>query len=332
MNNLEFGAYQAVEKCMKVKPQERVVIIADRKTDEIAKVIQHAALKITPQIQYFIMEDFGQRPFKIPNEIMDALKNADVSFYTGDHVAGELELFREPIYDLVAQSRLRHANMLAITREIMEQGMNADYDELKKFTGKVFGALRNSRSIEVYTDLGTELHVKVGKYKWVVCDGDIRPGNFSNLPDGEVFTSPENIEGKVVIDGILGDYFGEKYGLISDTPLHIEIRDCHAINGTLKCSNPDIEKALQAYIFRKNSPNSTRVGEFALGTNLQLEKIIGNLLQDEKFPSVHIAFGDCCPQWTGCPYPCDYHIDGIILKPTVITDGFKLMDSGKYQI
>jgi hypothetical protein len=34
--------------------------------------------------------------------------------------------------------------------------------------------------------------------------------------------------------------------------------------------------------------HSERVGEFALGTNTGVTQMIGNLLQDEKVPGVHI--------------------------------------------
>ena len=38
--------------------------------------------------------------------------------------------------------------------------------------------------------------------------------------------------------------------------------------------------------------NSDRVGEFAIGTNIGVARVIGNILQDEKFPGIHIAFGN----------------------------------------
>ena len=332
MDKLEFGAYQAVEKCMKVQPGERVVIIADRETDKIARVIEEANKKVTPRVTYFIMEDFGARPLKMPEQILQALKQADVSFYCAAHADGEFALFREPIYKWVAKSRLRHAVMPNISREIMEQGMNVDYDELKKFTAKVFEILSKARNIRVQTALGTDLEVRVGKWKWYQCNGDIKPGKYSNLPDGEVFTSPEDVNGTAVIDGVLGDYLDKKYGLICSNPVRAEIKDCRAVLGSIKCENEALREEVENYIFRQSSPNSTRIGEFAMGTNLNLETLVGNTLQDEKFPSVHIAFGDSLEEDTGCPYTCDYHIDAVMLKPTVVVDGREIMRQGKYLI
>lgn len=331
MNKLHFGAKQTVS-CMKVQPDEKVVIIASRATNKISRLIEREALKITPAVSYFLMEDFGKRPFSLPKEIKHVLTNSDVGFYTGNCVDGELALFRKPIYKIVAEIGLRYAHIPSISREILEQGMNTDYGKLREFTSRVHDILRKSNNIKVRTELGTDLDVKVGKYRWHVCDGNISPGQHGNLPDGEVFTSPENVNGRLVIDGVLGDYFDEKYGAISSTPVTADIEDCCAVKGSVKCDNPKLKKEFEDYIFRDGSPNSSRIGEFALGTNLALKKIIGNTLQDEKFPSVHVAFGDCFKGHTGCPYVCDYHIDGVILKPTVLVDGSPLMVRGKYTL
>ena len=45
--------------------------------------------------------------------------------------------------------------------------------------------------------------------------------------------------------------------------------------------------------------NSDRVGEFAIGTNIELKDVIGQILQDEKYPGVHIAFGNPYGAHTG---------------------------------
>ncbi len=331
MDKIHFGAKQTID-CMRVQSNERVVIIASQVTDDITRLVEQEARKVTSDVTYFLMENFGKRPFPLPDEIRQALLQADVGFYTGNYVDGELGLFRKPIYAIVDKTKLRYANMPFLSREILEQGMNADYNALREFTSKVYDSLKKAKTIQVRTALGTDLEAKVGKYRWHVCDGNIKSGQYSNLPDGEVFTSPEDVNGRFIVDGVLGDYFDEKYGATTLTPVTIDIKNCCAVEGSVRCNNPALKKEFEDYVFRKNSPNSTRVGEFALGTNLALKGIIGNTLQDEKFPSVHMAFGDSLEEDTGCPYICDYHIDGVILKPTVIIDGRSMMVDGKYMI
>src|SRR5258706_15706588 len=58
----------------------------------------------------------------------------------------------------------------------------------------------------------------------------------------------------------------------------------------VECERKDLEEEFWEYCH--TDENSDRVGELGFGTNLGLSEMIGILLQDEKFPGVHIAFGD----------------------------------------
>ena len=40
-----------------------------------------------------------------------------------------------------------------------------------------------------------------------------------------------------------------------------------------------------------------------------MERVIGNILQDEKFPGIHIAFGDPYGAHTGAQWKSSTHID-----------------------
>ena len=70
------------------------------------------------------------------------------------------------------------------------------------------------------------------------------------------------------------------------------------------------------------------MGEFAIGTNLGVTRVIGNILQDEKFPGIHIAFGNPYGEHTGAPWFSSTHID-------VVGLGFNIWlesDQGEEQI
>jgi leucyl aminopeptidase (aminopeptidase T) len=57
--------------------------------------------------------------------------------------------------------------------------------------------------------------------------------------------------------------------------------------------------------------------------------LTGNMLQDEKFPSVHCAFGNPLCEETGADWESKTHIDGLVLKSSIWIDGRKIMDEGK---
>ena len=116
----------------------------------------------------------------------------------------------------------------------------------------------------------------------------INPRYWSNLPAGEAFTTPASVDGTFVCDGTAGDYFNAKYGTLDGSPLVLEIEGGRLVSA--RSDRNDLQEDFWAYCH--TDANSDRVGELAFGTNLGLREMIGILLQDEKVPGVHIAFGD----------------------------------------
>jgi aminopeptidase len=327
---LEEGARQVIDTCMKISREDRLVIISDEHTLDIASSIITAAKKRTKTVDLFILEDFGERPIKdLPKEIASSLGKATASVFAGESREGEIESVRRPVLKIVTDRQIRHAHMVGVTREIMEQGMAADYTLLQAFSAKVHGVLKHAAQIRVIAPGGTDFTAQFSsKIPWIISDGNVRKEKWSNLPDGEVWTCVDTCHGRFVIDGVLGDYFSKRYGLLEDNPvtLHIANARVKSVECALASLKADFEKLIAT------DENSNRVGEFALGTNLALTKLIGNLLQDEKFPGVHIAVGHCYPYRTGVSWDSKVHCDAVIKEPTVIVDGRKVMEAGKYLI
>jgi len=334
MGTIKEGVKQAIENCLRVQKGETIVVITDQETQEIGSALRTAAEQIAGKpARFFVMEDFGQRPIPFPQVIADALKNADVSIYAGQGAKGELQTFRKPMLETVdANPKLRHAHMIGITPEIMKDGMCSDYKEIQRISKLVYEKVRNASQIRVVTDKGCDFTGRFSpELRWTVSDGDIRPKHWTNLPDGEVFTCPADLNGTVVIDGCLGDFFTERYGSLQDTPIRVEVKNGRAIRETLQCKDERLHQEYEEYVFETDE-NSSRVGEFAIGTNTGLTRLIYNLLQDEKFPGIHIAFGSSLPSKTGAKWDSKAHVDGVIIKPSIYVDGQMIMDKGTFRL
>ena len=331
MGTIEQGVKQAVENCLKVKAGENVVIITDAETIEIGSAIKAAVEEITADIKFFVLEDLGERPIDYPKVIDDAIKAADVSIYAAQGAEGELQTFRMRMLRAVeANPRLRHAHMIGITPQIMKDGMCSDYKEIQRVSRLVYEKVRNANKIRVVSEKGNDFVAEFSPdLKWLVEDGNIPPGDWKNLPDGEVCTCPVNVNGTVIFDGCLGDFFTERYGSLESSPIFIEVENGRAVKESIRCENEQLRQEFTKYLF-ENDQNSNRVGEFAIGTNTGLTKLIYNLLQDEKFPSVHIAFGSPSPGKTGAGWDSKSHVDGMIKDPTIYVDGEVLMDKGEF--
>jgi leucyl aminopeptidase (aminopeptidase T) len=94
------------------------------------------------------------------------------------------------------------------------------------------------------------------------------------------------------------------------------------------CSRKDLEREFWEYCH--TDENSDRVGELAFGTNLNLAEFIGVLLQDEKFPGVHLAFGDPYGSQTHANWHSETHVDVLTRRCNVWIDDDQVMSQGRY--
>jgi leucyl aminopeptidase (aminopeptidase T) len=335
---IERGARQAVVHCVRVTAGEKVVVVTDRQTETLADALIRQIGRQGGQARKFVMEDLGARPAEgasplvFDDSIAQAMTSSQASFYIAQCKRGELASFRRPMLATVERHRLRHAHMPGFTEQMMSEGMASDYSQIQALSRRVYEVVRPARQIRVTTGAGTDLVARFDPaIRWVVSDGLITPDQWMNLPDGEVFTSPVTAEGRVVVDGCFGDFFSEKYGLVGKTPLQYDLKDGRAIRKTVRCDNKALEQDFIRYTFETDE-NSNRLGEFAIGTNTGLTGLIGNLLQDEKFPGIHLALGSPYPTKTGATWDSSAHNDGILLRPTITVEDRTIMRDGQFLI
>ena len=206
--------------------------------------------------------------------------------------------------------------------------MAADYDEIYRVTRRVWEIVRSAARISVRTASGTDLEATFSSsLKWIPCDGRYwEQGRWGNLPEGETFTCPLSVDGIIAAEE-LGDWFTEKYRLLS-SPVRLTVRAGRMVS----VETPDAVLAGEIREYMGQHPNSNRAGEFAIGTNVGLTRIIGNFLQDEKFPGVHVAFGDPYGYETGADWDCPSHVDVLASHATVAVDGRKIMEAGRFLV
>jgi len=161
---------------------------------------------------------------------------------------------------------------------------------------------------------------------WVKTSGLISTRYWSNLPAGEVFTTPGSVDGTFVCDGTAGDHFNAKYGDLRETPLVLEIAGARL--KAVHCERRELEKEFWEYCH--TDANSDRIGELAFGTNLGLSEMIGILLQDEKLPGVHLAFGDPYGSQTHADWASVTHVDVLTRGCDVWIDEDLVIKKGKY--
>jgi len=323
------GARNAVRVCLRVLASEKVTVITDEVSLEIAAAIVHELQEVGCRYQTFVLEDVATRPLTdLPQAIMEDLASSQVSIFAVQGQANELKS-RMQMTDVVNRRKIRHAHMVNVNKRIMMEGMRADFLKVDRLSVKVLETVRKAKQIRAKTPAGTDLVADLNpNYRWVKTSGIISTEKWGNLPGGEVFTTPGEVNGTFVIDGVVGDYLCAKFGDLKANPLTITVKGNRVIEA--HSANKELKDDFWAYTH--TDENSNRVGEFAIGTNIELKDVIGEILQDEKYPGVHIAFGNPYGAHTGAEWFSSTHIDVVGRDFDIWVDGEQIMRGGQFLI
>ncbi len=327
--DLRPGARNAIRTCLRVCPGEHVTILTDRETEEIAQTLAEEIREIEGTHELHVLEDHGPRPMMtLPALLKEALERADATIYAAQPKPGELSA-RIEMTEIVNRRRIRHAHMVSISPRIMVEGMRADFELVDAISTRVRDRAERAKRIRAKSRGGTDIEATFDpSIRWLKTSGLISTEKWANLPGGEVLTSPARVDGVYVVDGVLGDYLCARYGDLKETPLTVWIEDSRLVEA--RCSRPEILEDFLSYTRARE--NSNRIGEFAIGTNVAVEAIIGNILQDEKLPGLHLAFGHPYSEHTGACWSSPTHLDIVGRRFDIWFDDEQIMADGKFLI
>src|SRR2546426_7401396 len=188
---LERGARNAVEVCLAIQPDERVALIADEASGDVAASIAAALDAVGAVWHGVVIERVAARPLKVaPTEVLDALEHADAGILCVQPRQGELGA-RMGIVSVVERRGIRYAHMVGVTPQIMRQGMCADYRLVDELSQRLCERMPHATRLRVETPGGTEVTATFDPaLAWVKTSGLISRPYWSNLPAREGFTTP----------------------------------------------------------------------------------------------------------------------------------------------
>src|SRR5262245_409243 len=121
------GARNAINVCLRLKPEERITIITDNATREIAAALQTEVERVGSDYSLFALENHAERTLKQMTKIMLAeLARSQVSIFAALTQPDELPA-RTQMTSVVNRHKIRHGHMVNINRQIMLEGMRADF-------------------------------------------------------------------------------------------------------------------------------------------------------------------------------------------------------------
>src|SRR5437588_8788906 len=190
------GARNAVRVCLQLKPTERVTIITDEATADIAAALRLEVEQIGSECSLFTLEHHARRPLKfMPEIILEDLAMSQVSIFAAQSQPGELAARRD-MTAVVDHQGMRDGHMVNITRQIMLEGMRADFKAVDALSQRLIERTRHAERIKCRTPHGTDFEGEFSpKLKWVKTSGNNTREKWGKPPAGKILTSTANANG-----------------------------------------------------------------------------------------------------------------------------------------
>src|SRR5207237_10842086 len=154
------GAHKAARVCLQLTPDERVTIITDEATRDIAAALRLEVEAIGSEHSIFILENYASRPLTaMPQVILDDLAQSHVSIFCAQSQPGELPS-RMQMSDVVNKRHIRHGHMVNINRQIMREGMRADFRKVDALSRRLIERARHSDRITCRIQHGTDIEAE----------------------------------------------------------------------------------------------------------------------------------------------------------------------------
>jgi leucyl aminopeptidase (aminopeptidase T) len=315
----ELELIQSAEKLARevihVKKEHKVLVVTDYEKLKVGNAFALTCRGLGAETVIAIMPLTGEHGSEPPATIAAAMKAADIVFapttHAITHTRARLEAFA---------SGAKVVILRGVTEDMMVKGaMTADFQKLKKRTQAIAQVLTDASEIRVNSDSGTDVTFSVAGRNAFSLDGFFHDDyGFATLPPGEAPICP--VEG--TMNGILVfDYSMDGIGKLNQ-PLKLEVEkgEVVSVSGGVE----DVQFLEQ--IFARDA-TARNIAEFAIGTNPNA-RLIGNLAEDKKLAgTVHFAIGD--NESLGGVVRSSIHLDGLMLKPTVLADQQPLVQKGK---
>ncbi|WP_135365142.1 aminopeptidase [Halosimplex halophilum] len=306
-SSLRAPAETAVKQCMDLGSDESCTVVTDDERRPIGEALYGVASGITDDaaiVRYPPGDQHGEEP---PEPVAAAMAGADVVLAPTTKSLTHTEARTD-----ATGAGARVATLPGITEDVFRAGLDADYDSIAAESERLLDQVAGCEQVRVTTERGTDIAFDLGDRAWQLDTGIVHePGEMSNLPAGEIFVSPEDANGRFVVDGTM-----MPHGRLDEgQTLAFEVEDGYVTEVSDDAVREELETAADEV-----GRDAYNLAELGIGSNLAVEELVGSVLLDEKAAgTVHIAVGD--DHGIGGDTTAPVHLDGIITGPTVYADG-----------
>lgn len=317
------AALKLVRDFMLVKEGENVVITADTSADfRVVEAVAGAAYSVgaNPVIIHY---PTSGKAFEEPiRPVADAVEHADVWIELAYYCSMHTPCFKKALENGARFTCLNGMDVIMLVNTVGR----VNYDVLIEFGEYLTDKVHRSNEVIVTDKNGTNL-VGYNQGRGVKHSGQrATKKGYPVMLGGQVSWCPveETINGKLIFDAAL--FPPDTLGLLnSNVELTLE-----------KGVVTKIEGGKDAAIFEKwlskfNDPNMFRLAHYSIGFNPGVIKPTGRIVEDERlFGCIEMGIGSQGASLMGACWDAASHTDGIVSKPTILLDGYKLEENGIY--
>jgi leucyl aminopeptidase (aminopeptidase T) len=312
-NAIQRVARSIINVCMGVKPGESVLVVTDNIRKDLGLPIYRAALETGNEAVYIEMKPRMVHGDEPPKTVADAMYDADVivamTKTSLSHTEAKIRAVEHGAR--IATMPFGPGSTEFVTKIFTGSGMSVDYKRMDENIHRLADRLDGTAQARIVTEKGTDIVVNYDGREFHEDSGIVHdPGDFTNLPAGEVYVAPVSADGIIVVDMTMG-----RLGRLG-SPLELYVKDgmVYSIKG---------ERAEELMnILAPFGPMAMNLAEFAIGMNPGA-RICGLLLEDEKVANtVHFALGS--NSGFGGDVSAGIHMDGVVDRPTIYIDGERI--------
>lgn len=320
--------------CLNAK-DEKIIIIGDTgtKNQNVSAVLSYAyyiaAKKLDLDVD-LVLQGIKRRGDTADDDVIDKLKdmeNNNIILAIMSDKLGSLKQIGKSFRRFCQRKNHRFVSTLSLgyidtgmIRKITHS-IDVDYKKFAAEHQKLKYILDRGKELHVSTVAGTDAYMDLMDVKALCSNGVYtKPGTGGNLPAGEVFFAPKNIDGRIVIDASSRNRINTRLiknpiTLIIEKGELVEIKD--GDNAKL------LEKSLMWAEEHAKYPERVRkIAEFGIGLNPKAE-IMGATIIDEKvLGTAHVGIGS--NYWFGGPIRTIIHLDQVFRNPLFKLDGESL--------
>jgi len=352
-NKIRKAVNNIFELNLKVKKSEPILVFTDgfnKELKKIGKMVYEAGKEYSSNMKYIEFHSTGCHGTEPPEELWEAAfgshtvnnfkKNKLLKLLLqkkiGEKRLAEVEsIIKSNKQDAVkaviaisyystSHTRFRHllnkicgtryASMPLFDEKMLSGAMTVDWKNMHKRTKAIARIVNRYENIEIKCPKGTSLSFSIKGRKALSDTGIItKPGQFSNLPAGEVYLAPleGTAKGKLVLQ------WAPTRKLKSPVIVYVEKGMVLKLEG----KEPYVKMLEDKLNEKKENRN---IAELGIGTNDKAKRP-DNILESEKIMgTIHLAFGDNSS--FGGKVSTPFHQDFVFFNPTV-----KLMSKGGKQ-